>query len=61
MCALPDQAGIHYVQVGAVAWGLGCGSTIYPGVYTDIKYMTPWILKTMEKAGMSSEYCTASL
>ncbi|XP_059096332.1 trypsin-3-like isoform X2 [Tigriopus californicus] len=34
-----------YVQVGIVAWGRGCGSKQYPGVYTRVSKFTDWIRK----------------
>jgi len=34
----PDR----YVQVGIVAWGIGCGEPI-PGVYTSVAHIGCWI------------------
>lgn len=53
-----SEDSVHYVQVGAVSWGLGCKSTVYPGVYADIQYLTPWILETMKEEDLSTEYFT---
>merc|ERR550519_1556737 len=33
----------HYVQVGIVAWGIGCGEENVPGVYTDVSEQACWI------------------
>merc|ERR1719495_2173359 len=33
----------HYVQVGIVAWGIGCGEENVPGVYTDVAEQACWI------------------
>ncbi|KAK8725356.1 hypothetical protein OTU49_010826 [Cherax quadricarinatus] len=37
-----------YVQVGIVAWGIGCGENGIPGVYANIPYVSDWIKKTSE-------------
>ncbi|XP_020281678.1 serine protease 42-like isoform X2 [Pseudomyrmex gracilis] len=36
-----------YVQVGIVAWGLGCGDDGIPGVYANIAYARQWIDEQM--------------
>ncbi|XP_050702258.1 phenoloxidase-activating factor 2-like isoform X2 [Eriocheir sinensis] len=33
----------RYVQVGVVAWGIGCGTLGVPGVYADVLKARPWI------------------
>merc|ERR1719153_1157156 len=33
----------HYVQVGIVAWGIGCGEENVPGVYTSVAEQACWI------------------
>ncbi|XP_050704868.1 phenoloxidase-activating factor 2-like isoform X1 [Eriocheir sinensis] len=41
-CRLQSDAR-RYVQVGVVAWGIGCGTLGVPGVYADVLKARPWI------------------
>lgn len=41
MCPIPGRAD-HYYQVGIIAWGIGCGTTI-PAVYVNVPYYRKWI------------------
>lgn len=39
----------RYVQVGIVAWGIGCGEQGVPGVYADVAKFRQWIDRNMER------------
>lgn len=43
MCDL----GGRWFVVGLVSWGIGCGVTGVPGVYTNVASYTQWILQTI--------------
>ncbi|XP_067621340.1 proclotting enzyme isoform X2 [Eurosta solidaginis] len=38
----------RYTQVGIVSWGIGCGKGEYPGVYTRVTSLLPWIYKNIK-------------
>ncbi|XP_065357948.1 serine proteinase stubble [Calliphora vicina] len=40
--------GGRYIQVGIVSWGIGCGKGQYPGVYTRVTSLLPWIYKNIK-------------
>ncbi|SPP85745.1 transmembrane protease serine 9 [Drosophila guanche] len=40
--------GGRYTQVGIVSWGIGCGKGQYPGVYTRVTSLLPWIYKNIK-------------
>ena len=37
-----------YVQIGIVSWSFGCAKHYYPGVYTKLTALLPWLIKTIE-------------
>lgn len=43
VCQNPSNG--KYVQVGMVAWGIGCGTPGIPGVYADVPYGYDWIVR----------------
>nr|CAD7267122.1 unnamed protein product [Timema shepardi] len=56
VCPLSDVTG-RYVQVGVVSWGIGCGDTQVPAVYSNVARYTQWIgeqLQLMELKLQSS-------
>jgi len=42
VCPIPEHPG-RYVQVGIVAWGIGCGENQIPGVYANVGQFSDWI------------------
>ena len=41
---LAVRNGAGWVQVGVVSWGEGCGAAGFPGVYSEVAAVRPWIL-----------------
>jgi len=44
---LAVRNGAGWVQVGLVSWGDGCGDPGFPGVYTEVAAVRPWILANL--------------
>nr|XP_018906876.1 PREDICTED: tryptase-2-like [Bemisia tabaci] len=42
VCPIQSRPG-HYVQVGIVAWGIGCGENGTPGVYVNVAKFRNWV------------------
>ena len=57
----PDK----YVQVGIVAWGIGCGENGVPGVYASVPKLVEWVNRKMaeyfgavrSKSVQTANYC----
>ena len=45
--AVLDQDG-SYRQIGIVSWGKGCARQGYPGVYTRLTALLPWLTETIK-------------
>ncbi|XP_044761176.1 phenoloxidase-activating factor 2-like [Coccinella septempunctata] len=58
VCPIKGQTE-RYVQVGIVAWGIGCGDTNTPGVYANVAKFRNWIeeqMNLLEVQGKPFEY-----
>ena len=43
-----DPQNDRHTLVGVVAAGIGCGSKIFPGLYTSIDHHREWIEETLK-------------
>ena len=44
---LAVRNGTGWVQIGVVSWGYSCGDPGYPGVYSEVAAVRPWILANL--------------
>ena len=44
----------RYSQIGIVSWGKGCADPGYPGVYTRITPLLPWLNKKIKTSDRGS-------
>ncbi|KAB0336851.1 hypothetical protein E2I00_013966, partial [Balaenoptera physalus] len=49
VCQLNDS----WVQVGIVSWGVHCGHTELPAVYTEVSYYKDWVIDHIIKIHMT--------
>ncbi|XP_021706592.1 proclotting enzyme isoform X2 [Aedes aegypti] len=53
---IPDDPESRYYAVGMVAWGVGCGRSGTPSVYTDIGQFREWIDEELANESLSMYY-----
>jgi len=57
VCPVPGTRPSRYVQVGMVAWGIGCGEDGLPGVYVNVPQASPWIQdKIIRRFNLQPDY-----
>ncbi|KAJ8684384.1 hypothetical protein QAD02_020176, partial [Eretmocerus hayati] len=59
VCPLPSDQN-RYVQVGIVAWGIGCAQENVPGVYADVSKARDWIDARMDSHSIDKSSYTPS-
>jgi plasma kallikrein len=57
VCPVGPQEDYRYVQVGSVAWGIGCKDNV-PGVYSNIASFRSWIDTVMTNLGLGTSSYT---
>ncbi|KAF7268723.1 phenoloxidase-activating factor 2-like [Rhynchophorus ferrugineus] len=48
------QKGNRYFQMGIVAWGIGCGGSMTPGVYVNVPMFINWIDEQMKSRNFNT-------
>ncbi|KAG7478642.1 transmembrane protease serine 13-like [Solea senegalensis] len=43
------QTDSRWYLVGITSWGIGCGQANYPGVYTNVRSVLPWVYSKMQQ------------
>lgn len=62
VCPVPGTRPARYVQVGMVAWGIGCGEDGLPGVYVNVPQASPWIQdKIIRRFNLQPNYFRSQL
>ncbi|XP_076645071.1 ovochymase-1 [Halictus rubicundus] len=51
----------QFIQAGIVSWGIGCGSSTVPAVYTNVAHYTQWINVQLATYGTASTMWKALL
>jgi plasma kallikrein len=54
VCPINNGNGNRYMQVGSVAWGIGCNDAI-PGVYVNIPLFREWIDQNVRRYGFDPQ------
>ncbi|KAJ8983011.1 hypothetical protein NQ317_014308 [Molorchus minor] len=61
VCPDPENP-TRYLQVGIVAWGIGCGEADIPGVYADVAKFRNWIDDELQRLNIdTSSYVISTL